>query len=248
MPLETSFSVAPYFDDYDETKNFHRVLFQANSAVQARELTQLQTILQNQIERFGTNIYQTGTVIQGCSITFDGRARYVKVLDLAVDGSTVSTTKLANTILTNSSSLQALVIDTTAGLESQNPNLNTLYLKYLNSGTDLSTTFKSGDVLSAQYADYHIANVAIANNGSGYSNSDHLVFTATTGSGAVAKPVTDSSGHIVAINITAVGNNYTRQLLLALQIVLEAHLQALEQFCSLTLFSSKLLLQAIRLF
>ena len=51
--MATNFNVSPYFDDFSEAKNFHRILFRPAFAVQARELTQLQTILQNQIERFG---------------------------------------------------------------------------------------------------------------------------------------------------------------------------------------------------
>ena len=50
MPQETNLNVSPYFDDFNEDKNFKRVLFKPGSPVQARELTQLQTILQNQIE------------------------------------------------------------------------------------------------------------------------------------------------------------------------------------------------------
>ena len=51
VPVESK--VSPYYDDFDETKNFHRILFRPGYAVQARELTQIQTIMQNQIERFG---------------------------------------------------------------------------------------------------------------------------------------------------------------------------------------------------
>ena len=50
MPQETNLNVSPYFDDFNEEKNFIRVLFIPGSPVQARELTQLQTILQNQME------------------------------------------------------------------------------------------------------------------------------------------------------------------------------------------------------
>ena len=54
VPTETT--VFPYYDDFNEEKNFYRVLFRPGYAVQARELTQLQTILQSQIERFGKTI------------------------------------------------------------------------------------------------------------------------------------------------------------------------------------------------
>ena len=47
MSLDTNFNVNPYNDDFDEDKKFLRILFKPGFAVQARELTQSQTILQN---------------------------------------------------------------------------------------------------------------------------------------------------------------------------------------------------------
>ena len=57
--------VAPFYDDFDESKNFHRIMFRPGYAVQARELTQLQTILQNQVERFGRHIFVNGSSVIG---------------------------------------------------------------------------------------------------------------------------------------------------------------------------------------
>jgi hypothetical protein len=51
MAIDTS--VSPYFDDYTEDKNFHKVLFKPGVAIQSRELNQTQTIFQNQIKRRG---------------------------------------------------------------------------------------------------------------------------------------------------------------------------------------------------
>ena len=56
MSINKDLNVDPYYDDFDETKQFNRVLFKPSRAVQARELTQLQTILQKQVERFGSNV------------------------------------------------------------------------------------------------------------------------------------------------------------------------------------------------
>ena len=61
MAQKTDLNVAPYYDDFDVNDNFHRVLFRPGFAVQARELTQLQSILQNQIERHGQNVFRDGT-------------------------------------------------------------------------------------------------------------------------------------------------------------------------------------------
>jgi hypothetical protein len=67
--LQTNFNVAPFYDDYDEEKQYYRILFRGATAVQARELTQLQTILQRQISRFGNSIYKDGTLVEGCGFT-----------------------------------------------------------------------------------------------------------------------------------------------------------------------------------
>ena len=64
----TLFNVSPYYDDFDEDKNFHRLLFKPGYAVQARELTQIQTVLQNQIERFGNHIFKEGSRVYGSEI------------------------------------------------------------------------------------------------------------------------------------------------------------------------------------
>ena len=60
MPQQTNLNVAPYFDDFDPTNDYHKVLFKPGYAVQARELTSLQSILQNQIERFGQHFFKEG--------------------------------------------------------------------------------------------------------------------------------------------------------------------------------------------
>ena len=67
----TDFNIDPYYDDYDEDKKFLRVLFKPGYAVQARELTQLQTILQKQISRFGSHMYQNGSVVTGGELIYD---------------------------------------------------------------------------------------------------------------------------------------------------------------------------------
>ena len=63
MPSSTDFNVSPYYDDFAENKNFHRVLFRPAFAVQARELTQSQSILQNQLERFGDHVFKQGAMV-----------------------------------------------------------------------------------------------------------------------------------------------------------------------------------------
>lgn len=58
-----TYNISPYHDDYDEHKDFHQILFKPGYAVQARELTQLQTILRSQIEKFGNHIFKHGQIV-----------------------------------------------------------------------------------------------------------------------------------------------------------------------------------------
>ena len=61
----TNLNVYPYFDDFDEDKNYYRILFRPGVAVQARELTQIQSLLQNQISKIGDYLFKDGSRVPG---------------------------------------------------------------------------------------------------------------------------------------------------------------------------------------
>lgn len=144
MAIETDLNVSPYFDDFDETKNFHRVLFKPAVAVQARELTQLQTILQNQIERFGDNVLSQGTIIKGCNFVEVPDLGYIKILDLQTDGQPVSMSNYVDLRAVGlTTGIEAKVITVATGLVSQTPDLNTLFVKYLGTGSSDQKTFSA---------------------------------------------------------------------------------------------------------
>ena len=64
--MTINLDTAPYHDDYTDEKGYYKILFQPGRAVQARELTQLQTALQKQVERLGTHVFQDGArVVNG---------------------------------------------------------------------------------------------------------------------------------------------------------------------------------------
>ena len=77
--MATNFNVSPYYDDYSDDKLFHRILFRPAFAVQARELTQLQTILQNQVARFGQHMFKEGSVVIPGSVAYDDSYYAVKL-------------------------------------------------------------------------------------------------------------------------------------------------------------------------
>ena len=135
VTLSTNFNVAPYYDDFDETKNFHRILFRPGLAVQARELTQMQTILQNQIDRFASHIFQEGSTVRGLETYYDTDYNFVKIRN----NSGSNTVNVANfsdkTIKGLTSGVVAKVVNTYDGSEAESPNFKTLFVKYLAANT-----------------------------------------------------------------------------------------------------------------
>ena len=208
MALNTDFNVSPYFDDYNEEKNFHRVLFRPAVPIQARELTQLQTILQNQVERFGDNIYRQGTIIKGCSLSFDFNYTYIKISDLQVDGQTTLVSDYANGYIQDSANLKAEIVNYVQGLESQDPDLSTLFIKYINTGTGGKKLYANGDVLTVYSRDYSIQSITVSSSGTLYNNTDVIVFTSNTGTGASANLVTYANGSIRDVVISDGGSGY----------------------------------------
>jgi Domain of unknown function (DUF4815) len=76
------FNVDPYYDDFKQNaldNNYLRILFKPGQAVQARELTQIQSILQNQIKQFGDHIFQNGSPVIGGNMSLDNKVKYLKL-------------------------------------------------------------------------------------------------------------------------------------------------------------------------
>jgi hypothetical protein len=100
------FNVEPFYDDFDATngakdENYMRILFRPGYAVQARELTQIQSIIQNQLKNFGDHIFQDGSPVFGGQITLDTNAKYLK-LQTTYNGVDIDAVDFANTVISNS--------------------------------------------------------------------------------------------------------------------------------------------------
>ena len=79
MTQKTDLNITPYYDDYDSDKKFHKVLYRAGRPLQARELTQSQSILQDQIEKFGDHFFKEGSIVSGASSNVDMDIYFIKV-------------------------------------------------------------------------------------------------------------------------------------------------------------------------
>ena len=56
----TTYSAAPYSDDFNQDKNYLKILFRPGRSVQVRELNQLQSNIQDQIDKFGRHVFKDG--------------------------------------------------------------------------------------------------------------------------------------------------------------------------------------------
>jgi len=135
MPQETNLNVSPYFDDYDKSKNFYKVLFKPGYPVQARELTSLQSILQNQIEQFGNHIFTEGSVVIPGQISYDSPLYAVEIESFynGIPISLYSEQLVGKTIRGESSGVTARVVHLLKDTDSERSNF-TLYIQYLQSG------------------------------------------------------------------------------------------------------------------
>ena len=161
MPEQTNLNVAPFFDDFEEENNFVRTLFRPGFAIQARELTQLQSVLQNQIERHGNHIFKEGAMV------IPGQISLVPVATLKLastfSGETIDPSQYFNAdtpiLITGATTgVTAKVVGFTAATATEQP---LLHIAYEATGTDFETfSFADGENISANAGITHTTSYA----------------------------------------------------------------------------------------
>lgn len=148
--MSLNFNIEPFYDDYSEGKKFYRILFRPGYAIQARELTQLQTILQQQIKRHGDHMFKNGAMIIPGQVSYDSNTAYAKLKATSASSATVKTfailsSVIGKTYVGRTSGVQAIVLTATP-LEVVNnvSEADTIFVKY----TRGSGTFTSGEIIA----------------------------------------------------------------------------------------------------
>ena len=148
--MALNFNIEPFFDDYSEDKQFYRILFRPGYAVQARELTQLQTILQQQIKRQGDHLFKNGAMVIPGQISYDTKTAYVKLKVNISSSATIKTfsvlsSAVGKTYRGQTSGVEAIVLTATP-LEVINgvTEADTLFVKY----TRGTGKFTYGEIIS----------------------------------------------------------------------------------------------------
>lgn len=149
---ETNLKISPYFDDFDSSKNYQKVLFKPGYSVQTRELNTLQSILQNQVERFGQHIFKDGSLVIPGNVNYNPTAKAVLVQPL-INGISVDSylETLQGKVLTGAiSGVKAEVTDTLSASESEK-DTTTLYVSYNYGGIEEDgeqvKEFKNNEIL-----------------------------------------------------------------------------------------------------
>ena len=160
MPQSTDLNTPPYFEDFDPDKNFHRVLFRPGYPLQARELTQSQSILQDQIEKFGKSIYKEGDQIIPGQVGFDLQYSAILIEEeyfgipsnalVATPSGSTTPYIVGQTIIGNTTGVKAKVVNALTSEQSEKSK-TTLYVKYISAGTaNTSGTFADDEIILAQ--------------------------------------------------------------------------------------------------
>ena len=163
MAQNTNLNIAPYFDDFDKSKGFLKVLFKPGFPVQARELTTLQTLLQDQIDTFGQGVYKEGSMVVPGGITLNKDVSCILIqnsyLNLDVEN---YRTALDGTIIKGSTSgVRARILFSISAATSTRSNI-TFYLNYLQKADDNTTsTFSAGETFTCE-SDITYASTTIA--------------------------------------------------------------------------------------
>ena len=153
MPQKTNLNISPYYDDFDKEDKFYKVLFKPGFPVQARELTTLQSQLQNQIESFGSHIFKDGSMVIPGAVSYDSLYYSIKIKDEHL-GIPVSLylDQLVGLILKGQTSGISLKIDSYL-LAGTSPEINdlTIFVTYLESGDSNDISYlTNGETLITQ--------------------------------------------------------------------------------------------------
>ena len=138
MSQKTNLNISPYYDDFNDGNNFYRVLFKPGRPVQARELTTLQSILQNQVKSFGSHVFKEGSMVLPGGVNYDDRYYSVKLesehlgLPISLYLSSLKGKKLKG----QNSGIELLINDCKVPSDSLDITDTTIFVKYLTGNTN----------------------------------------------------------------------------------------------------------------
>ena len=163
MPQKTNLNINPYYDDFSKDKNFYKVLFRPGYPVQARELTTLQSSMQNQIESFGSHMFKEGSVVIPGGVSYDPDYYSIKLLDyhLGIPVSLYLSKLKGKRLKGQNSGVVISIDDYKTPSDSTDITDLTLFVKYVTSGDDnAGSSLEDGEQLITEES-FVYGNVAV---------------------------------------------------------------------------------------
>jgi len=188
MPQSTNLNKSPYYDDFNDSKNFYKVLFKPGTTVQVRELTTIQSILQNQIEKLGSAFFKKGTVVVPGGYAYDSSYYAIEVENVykGIDVEDYFEYLVGTNITGKTSSVTAKIEKVLSRKESIR-SATTFYIKYQSSSTEnfTSNKFQDGEELAVN-ANIKLESSSIAS-GSGIAKISSPIDRSALSIGSAAK-------------------------------------------------------------
>jgi hypothetical protein len=210
MAQKTDLNISPYYDDFDSEKNFYKVLFKPGYPIQARELTTLQSILQDQVKSFGSHIFKEGSVVIPGNIAYDGNFNSVKLntnnfgVDISLYIDKFIGKKISGQISGTTAIIQFIALP-----DGLNVDDLTIYVKYLDSDNNFEfNPFEDGESLIAE-ENITYGNTTI-NAGTPFASLISLNATSVGSSASIGDGVYFIRGYFVNVSKqTIILDNYT---------------------------------------
>jgi len=148
MAIKT-YSDTPYHDDFSTDKNFLRILFRPGRSVQVRELNQLQSNVQDQIDKFGRHVFKDGDrVLDGYTNYDEGiQSAPIRFINDNITTAELNALKGKEVVKNGATNLRAKIV----GVETTSIGNNNyrLYLRYGGEATAGGTKeFANGDQIN----------------------------------------------------------------------------------------------------
>lgn len=204
-PGGVDLNTSPYFDDFNEDKKFVRILYRPGRAVQARELTQAQTITQSQIKRFAEYFFKHGAIVEGCEQSLDLNLNFVK-LQSTYNSAEVDVADFEGQIIFGANTGIKAYAGIVADVEGTDPK--TLFINYLSTGSILltvnnaATTLTPGNTITFSTGNTATIEATYIDPISGTNKilvSNNVGTLSTTTANTV-----DNTGATININVTAI--------------------------------------------
>ena len=195
-----NYNLAPYYHDFHESKNYQRVLFRPGFAVQARELTQLQTALQSQVDKLGQYNFSDGSRVVGGKVSINTEYDFIKLTATSSVAAFVGTTITGGTNGVTAEVLEAIA--------ASGSDPDTLYIKYNNAGTNNATSlFVNGESITNGSKTATLASSSATGKGSRVSIEEGVYFISGTmayvaSQSLILDKYTNTPNYVIGLSVT----------------------------------------------